>query len=141
MADFTKDKLSEKDLVLELVREISRKFLIEFRGGSHTKMVYHGNMSEKIQLPDSRAEAIQGCELLTLFLRPHYEEKKCKDLGMKKKDEDTQKKAKELLKKYEKKEISEDEYMRDKLLLMRDWLGELLILLNRTKYLGKKTAL
>lgn len=139
-----KEKLEERDIVLEIVKDVSHKFLVEFRGGEHKRIVHHGNWSEEIIEPDSRKEAIQGVELLTALLRPHFKNKKYCELKMVEKHKTLIKSTKELLDKYEKNEedkIDLDTFIRDKLVLMRDWFGELIILLHKTKYLKRKVGL
>ncbi len=132
-----KPKLEERDIILELVKEVSKKFLIEFKSGDHKKIVHHGNWHEEITEPDSRKEAIQGVELITSFLRPHFNDKKCKELGMEKKYQALIKKRKSLLQKNK----DSDKFIRDKLLLARDWFGELMMLLHKTNYLRKKRGM
>lgn len=141
MAEFkSKDPLDERGIILEIVQEVSRKFLIEFKGGEQERVIFHGTWMEKVTLPDARQEAIQGVELLTYLLRPHYNDPKTESLKMWDKDKEVEKKKKELLDKQEKGELEGEDYTKEKLLLMRDWFGELIMLLNSIKYLGRKKA-
>lgn len=133
----TKDKIGEKEIILELLREISRKFLVEFKAGEHKKFVYHGNFKEEVIMPDSRQEAIQGVELLTHFLKPYFDDPRYGKLEMNKKH----KKLQEDIKKLVEKETREDEFIRNKLILLTNWFGELVMLVNKTKYLGKKKSM
>ncbi len=144
MADFnTKTKIEERDIVLEIVKEVSKKFLVEFRTGNHKKIVHHGNWHEELIEPDSRKEAIQGTELLTSLLRPYFKDKRCGELKMEEKYKKLIEKRKGLIDKYEKTKKTnkdEDELIANKLLLMRDWFGELIMLLHQTNYLKKRRA-
>lgn len=137
-----KPKIEERDIVLEIVQDVSKKFLVEFRSGSHKKIVHHGNWSEEITEPDSRKEALQGVDVVTLFLRPHFKDKKCEDLKMGEKYEKLLEARKKLVEKYDEdregKDDAEDVFISDKLMLMKDWFGELIMLLHRIKYLTKK---
>ncbi len=132
-----KESLEERDIVLEIIKEVAKKFLVEFRSGNHKRIVHHGNWSEEIDEPDAREEAIQGVDLITSLLRPHFKDKKASVLKMDVAYGKFIEKRKELLEKYEKKEIKEDVYTRDRLILARDWFSELLMLLGALKYLKK----
>ena len=140
----TKPKIEERDIILEIVKEVSKKFLVEFKSGSHKKIVHHGNWSEEITEPDSRKEAIQGVELLTSLLRPHFNDKKCEELKMKEKYDTLIEARKELVEQHTEdlktKDDAEDVFISDKLMLLRDWFGELIMLLHAIKYLTKKRA-
>lgn len=139
-----KEKIEERDIVLEMVKEVSKKFLIEFRGGEHKKIVHHGNWSEEITEPDSRKEAIQGVELLTNLLYPYFKDIECKELGMEKKHKKLLEETKKLLKKYEeegKDNIDVDTFIRDKLQLMKDWFRELIMLLRQINYMRLKEVI
>ncbi len=142
MADFNiKTKIEERDIVLEIVKEVSKKFLVEFRTGTHKKIVHHGNWHEEIIEPDSRKEAIQGTELLTSLLRPYFKDKRCEELKMEDKYEKLIEERKGLVETYEKTNKAnkdEDELIASKLLLLRDWFGELIMLLHKTNYLKKR---
>ncbi len=144
MPDFTpKPKLEERDIILEMVQEVSKKFLVEFHSGTHKRVIHHGDWHEEITEPDSRREAIQGTELLTSLLRPHFKNKKYEGLKMEEKHTTLLKKRKELVAKFEKtKKTSddEDELISNRLLLARDWFGELIMLLHQTNYLRRKKA-
>ena len=145
MADFnTKTKIEERDIVLEIVKEVSKKFLVEFRTGNHKKIVHHGNWHEELIEPDSRKEAIQGTELMTSLLRPYFNDKRCEELKMEDKYKKLIEKRKSLIKNYEKTKKAnndEDKLIANKLLLMRDWFGELIMLLHNTNYLRRKKAI
>ncbi len=132
-----KENLEERDIVLEIIKEVAKKFLVEFRSGNHKRIVHHGNWSEEIEEPDAREEAIQGVDLATSLLRPHFNDKKAKTLGMNIKYGKFIEKRKELLGKFEESKITEDIYTRDRLVLARDWFGEILMLLGALKYLKK----
>ena len=142
MPDFTpKSKIEERDIILEMVQEVSKKFLVEFRSGTHRKIVHHGDWHEEIIEPDSRKEAIQGTELITSLLRHYFKNKRYDDLGMEKKHQELIKKRKKLVEDFEKTKKTnedEDELIANRLLLARDWFGGLIMLLHQTNYLRRK---
>lgn len=135
MPEYTsKDKITEKDIILNYLQEIGKKFLVEFRGGYTEKRII-GNFIEEIYVKDSRKEAIQSIEFFSYLLLPKFDgamekmytsimgdiEKNLKDCGDKK--------------------ISEEEYIVKKLKLMVKMFKELNQLLSRTGYLKKKAII
>jgi len=128
-----KEKIERKDVIIELIRDISKKALTEFKGG-YTKTVVHGDWVEEVYIPDSRKEYIQGIEFLTDMLLPDF------DKTMKEKEKDIRKEIEGILKKYEAGEIEQGEYVIEKLKLIRKLFRQLNLFLDRIKFFKRKTV-
>jgi len=138
---FQKEKIERKDIIIEIIREIGKKALIEFKGG-YSKTVIHGDWQEEVYIPDSRKEYIQGVEFLSDMLLPDFD----KDMN------DAYKKIQDVidgaLKKYEKEDtadkkdsITKEEYVVIKLKQTRNLFRALMIFLNRIKFFKKKMVI
>jgi len=126
-----KEKIERKDIIIEVIREISKKALVEFKGG-HTKTVIKGDWQEEVYVPDSRKEYIQGIEFLSDILLPDF------DSIMKKEASDIEEELAELLKQYDENKIDHETYVIKKLKTMRKLFKYLMIFLERIKFFKKK---
>lgn len=127
----TKEKLTRKDIIIELIREISKKALVEFKGG-YTRSVIRGDHVEEVYVPDSRKEYIQGIEFLSDVLLPEF------DTKMKEEYKKINEKINGFLKEYEDGKIKQIDYVIKKLKIIRTLFQELMIFLERIKFWKKK---
>jgi len=127
----TKEKIEYRDIVIELIREISKKALVEFKGGYWKKEV-KGNVLDEIYIPDSRKEYIQGIEFLSDLLLPSFDKKMINHY------EEIMEEVDKILKEYEENKLKSEEYVIKKTRLMRRLFQVLMIFLNRIKYFKKK---
>jgi len=131
---FQKEKIERKDIIIEIIREIGKKALIEFKGG-YSKTVIHGDWQEEVYIPDSRKEYIQGIEFLSDMLIPDF------DKDMMDAYKKIEKVIDELLENYEKEKITKEDYVVNKLKQTRILFRELMIFLNRIKFFKHKMVI
>jgi len=142
---FKKEKITFKDIIYQTILDIEKKSLIEFRGGQK-RTVVHSNWSETTIEPDSRKEYIQSIECLydlfyaTITNEENYPPKYKEYFKTINKDcEEIEKQVDNLLKQFEKKELERDEFVIQRLRLMRKLFRVLMLALNVTN-IAKKTG-
>ncbi len=128
-----REKITERDIILEYIRSIGQKFLVEFKGGYWVE-VDHGNWMEKKYIPDSRKEAIQSIEFLSDLLLPKF------DAQMQRDYDEIMKEVDKLLSDFEGEKIDHERYIILKMRLMRRLFQKLNLLLQRTQYLQRKAV-
>lgn len=131
MPDYSKDKITEKDIIIKSIGDIQSKFLQEFRGGYKEKKII-GNNVEEVYVPDTRKEAIQAIEVLRDLLLPKFDEE------MKRVHRLLIKQIKKERKKFQDGEMSRELYITNKLDYMQRIFQQIIIMLDRTKYFKKK---
>lgn len=121
-------KIDERDIIFEAIRDIKSKYNKEWRGGQK-EIHFTANGREEVYIPDSRIEFCQMVEFLFDLLLPKF-------------DEPMQKAYKEiepeLNKIYDDKKLSSEDFTIHKTRLMRKLFQQLNLLLARTGYLTKK---
>ncbi len=127
-----KQEVSFRTIVLGQLQDILKISQIEFHGGDHTKIVYHGDWSEKVKTPDQRKCYNQSVLALYDLLFPKFDDKA-------KRESDTiMNKLNGLLKKSDDGNIKDDLYEREKIKLMRKLFRSMSVFLNKIKYLETK---
>jgi len=126
-----KERTTIKDIILDHIKEISKKVFNEFKGGYWKKEV-KGTFVEEVYVPDSRKEYIQGVEFLSDLLLPDFDKK------MREKNTEIEKRIKNSLKELEDTKISRDDYVTQKLRLSRKLFQQLMMFLKRSKFFKKK---
>lgn len=133
-----KEKKTFRDIVLAHLNKILELSLDEFRGG-YTKKEIKGNYAEEIYVPDSRKRMCQAIEFFSFLLQPHYDPdmiKKSKEIKQKiQKNLENFNGKKENGKKGDKKKITKEDFMVEKLKHMKELFEQLNYLLKRRNYL------
>jgi len=130
--DYTANqKIDERDIIFEALRDIKNKYSKEWRGGQK-EIHFTANGREEVYFPDSRVETCQMIEFLFDLLLPKF------DSQMKEAYNKIEPELNKLYTDLDSKKITEDEFSLLKTRLMRKLFQELNLLLARTGYLTKK---
>ena len=127
-----KDKRDFKEIVLAHLEKILEISTHEFRGG-YEEQKLHGNWVEKVYVPDQRKVYCQAVESWSFILYPHF------NTSTKKKYDELNKQIDELLKKYGENKIEHDDFIIQKLNIMKKMFLQLNILLRALKISKIKT--
>ena len=128
-----KQELDFKTIVFRVIDSLSQKALVEYRGGEK-RTIIKGDWSETTITEDSRKCFIQGVEFLSDLLIPEFDKQTLE------KYEDINKRLKELLEKINQKEIEKEDYILQKLELMREMLRMIMFRLKTTGYLKRQSV-
>ena len=132
MASYSqKQKEDYKDVVLGVVKKITEKTSIEFRGGYYEKKLM-GNSVEEVYVADTRKEYLQMVEMLSDLLLPKF------DKAMRENYKTINKEVVKLLKEFEEDKKTQEEYVIAKLKFMRKLFQKLMIFTERVKFFQKK---
>jgi len=136
MPDYSidKERLSFEEIILQHITHILEKALIEFKGG-YLKREIVGSLVSEVQIPDSRKEVIQGIEFLSDILLPRF------DPIMNKDYEDINIQLDINYKNYNENKISSEDYIVNKLKIMRTLFQKLNLLLGRIGYFKRKMVI
>jgi len=127
----SKEKTTEKDIIIQVVQDLSKIAQKEFRGGYSDK-TFSGNQIVENYITDSRKEYCQLVNFLSDLLLPNFDDETSE------KYKEIQDELEKLVEKYNNRKISKEDYMSEKLKLSRQLFQHLSILLNKLNWLRKK---
>jgi len=130
-----KEKLTEKDILLEFVKDIGKICQTEFRGGYINKTI-SGTIVNETYIEDSRKRYCQAVEFLSDFLLPYIKEKNKSTYT------EIFNKIDALIKQRNEDKITSEVFITEKLRMCRRLMQHLFILLKKQGWLrkGQKTG-